>query len=147
MRQCEMGRIPQMKETIGEKADLFIDRRLEKMAKSLTSNSTIWRNLESALEKLTSDKKEGSLVISFLRSSYISNSQEFYVAYYEGDLFVEEEPDCIYFDMKRAFGGIEEDWHEINEELHQKFIRVLQEKKKRFEDGTWSGFILLWKIS
>lgn len=131
MKQCEMGRIPQMKEAIGEKADLFIGRHLEKLSKSLTSNrDTIWRDLESALEKLASDKKEGSLVISFLRSSYITNNQEFYIAYYEEEPFVEEEPDCIYFDMKRAFGGIEEDWHEIDEVLHQKFIRVFAGEKE-----------------
>ncbi len=131
MKQCEMGRFTQMKEVIGEKVDLLIEKRLQKLEKALTSKEeNIWRDLESVLRELTSDKKEGSLVISFLRSSYITNNQEFYIAYYEEEPFVEEEPDCIYFNMKRAFSGIEEDWNEIDEVLHQKFIRVFAGEKE-----------------
>lgn len=103
MKQCEMGRFTQMKEVIGEKVDLLIEKRLHKLEKSLTNKEeNIWRDLESVLRELTSDKKEGSLVISFLRSSYITNNQEFYIAYYEEEPFVEEEPDCIYFNMKKG---------------------------------------------
>lgn len=131
MKHYEMGRIAQMKETLGEKADFLLRRRFEKLEKLLNSNTdNIRNNLENALRELASDKEVGSLVISFLRSSYITNSHEFYIAYYEDDLFVKEEPDCIYFSMKPAFYGIEEDWNEIDEDLHKNFIRVFAGEKE-----------------
>ncbi len=131
MKHYEMERIAQMKEIIGEKADFLIDSRLEKLGKLLASNADSIRcDLEIALKKLVSDKKDGSLVMSFLRSSYILNSHEFYIACYEGEPFVEEEPDCTYFSMKSAFSGIEEDFYEMDEELHQNFIRVFAGEKE-----------------
>lgn len=131
MKQYEMERIGQMKEVIGEKADSLIDSCLKKLEKLLVGNADSIRNdLEIALKELAADKEEGSLVISFLRSSYILNNHEFYIAYYEGEPFVEEEPDCIYFSMKNALSGIEKDWHEMDEELHQNFIRVFAGEKE-----------------
>lgn len=131
MKHYEMERISQTKEVIGEKVDSLINSRLEKMEKLLVSNAdSIQNDLGIALTELTSDKKDGSLVISFLRSSYILKSHELYIAYYGGEPFVEEEPDCIYFNMKSIFSGIEEDWHEMDKELHQNFIRVFAGEKE-----------------
>ena len=131
MKNCEMGRITQMKEALGEKVDSLIYRHLEKLEKLLICNTdNIRKDMETVLKELASDKKDGSLVISFLRSSYILKSYEFYIAYYEGELFVEEEPDCVYFSMKSALRGIEEDWREMDEELHQNFIRVFAGEKE-----------------
>ena len=64
-----------------------------------------------------------------MRSSYIANSHEFYIAFYEEEPFVEEEPDCIYFRMKEVFDGLEEDWRELDEALHQHFIRIISGEK------------------
>lgn len=138
MKQSERGRIVQMKEVIGEKADLLIDRRLKKMEKSLASDKdAIWRDLESALKKLASDKTKGNLIISFLRSSYILNSQEFYIAYYEGEPFVEEEPDCIYLNMKRAFSGMVEAANEYYNNLQQNGEKYRQ--KAFLENNTYEA--------
>lgn len=126
-----MERVTHMKEVIEEKVDFLICKRLEKLEKLLNSNANKIRNdLETVLEELVSDEEEGSLVISFLRSSYILNSYEFYIAYYKDDLFVDEEPACIYFSMRSVFHGIEEDWCEINEELRKNFIRVFAGEKE-----------------
>lgn len=131
MKCYEMERIHQMKAVIGEKTDSLIGRRLEKMKKIFTNNTdNMQSDLETALTELISDKKVGSLVISFLRSSYILNTHEFYIAYYEREPFVEEEPDCIYFSMKSLFLGIEEDWREMDRELCQNFIRVFAGEKE-----------------
>ncbi len=127
----EMGRMIQMKEVIGEKTTSLLDRRLKRMEKNLIDNmDQTLQDLETTLVELASDKKDGSLVISFLRSSYILNSHEFYIAYYEGEPFVEEEPACVYFDMKSIFSGIEEDWKELDEELCHNFIRVFAREKE-----------------
>ena len=120
-----------MQELLESKLNFLISRRLDKIRKLYFENTYNMQNdLEIALIELVSDKTDGSLVISFLRSSYILKSYEFYIAYYEGELFVEEEPDCVYFSMKRALRGIEEDWREMDEELHQNFIRVFAGEKE-----------------
>ena len=130
MNQYKMGRMPQMKETVGEKADFLRNVRLKYIENLLESEkNSVRKDLEHVLEQLASDKKAGSLVISFLRSSYILNSHEFYIAFYEGEPFVEEEPAGIYFSMEKVFDGIEEDWREMDVALHQHFIRIISGEK------------------
>lgn len=130
MNQCKMERIPQMKELIGEKADALMNVRLKYIENLLESEkNSVQKELELALEQLMADRKEGSLVISFLRSSYILSSHEFYIAFYEGEPFVEEEPACIYFSMEKVFDGIEEDWREMDAALHKYFIRIIPGEK------------------
>ncbi|MCM1233943.1 MAG: hypothetical protein NC489_27875 [Ruminococcus flavefaciens] len=120
-----------MKEVLGEKVEFLVARRLEKMGRLLSSNSdNIQNDFEAVLRELTSDKKEGSLVISFLRSSYILNNHELYIAYYEGEPFVEEDPACAYFSMKSALSGVEKDWLEMNKDLCSNFIRVFAGEKE-----------------
>lgn len=120
-----------MQELLEDKLIFLISRRMDKIRTLYIENTFNIRNdLEIALKKLAADKTDGSLVISFLRSSYILNSYEFYIACYEGEPFVEEEPDCTYFSMKSTFSGIEEDFHEMDEELHQNFIRVFAGEKE-----------------
>lgn len=130
MNQCKMERIPQMKELIVTKADSLMNVRLKYIENLLDGDKvSVRKDLELALEQLMADRKEGSLVISFLRSSYILNSHEFYIAFYEGEPFVEEEPDSIYFSMEKVFDGIEEDWREMDAALHQHFIRIISGEK------------------
>ncbi|MDE7197426.1 MAG: hypothetical protein K2O15_00925 [Lachnospiraceae bacterium] len=130
MNQCKMERIPQMKELIREKADSLMSVRLKYIENLLESHKdSVRKDFELALERLVSEKNKGSLVISFLRSSYILNSHEFYIAFYEEEPFVEEEPADICFSMEKVFDGIEEDWHEMDEMLQQNFIRVFAGEK------------------
>lgn len=130
MNKYEMERMPQMKETIGEKADSLMNVRLKYIENLLESEkNSVRKDFGLALEQLMADRKEGSLVISFLRSSYILNSHEFYIAFYEEEPFVEEEPACIYFSMEKVFDGIEEDWRELDAALHQHFIQIISGEK------------------
>lgn len=120
-----------MQEFLEDKLIFLLGRRIDKVRELYIENTYSIRNdLEMTLKELAADKKKGSLVISFLRSSYISGSHEFYIAYYEGEPFVEEEPDCIYFSMKNAFSGIEKDWHEMDEDLYHNYIRVFAGEKE-----------------
>lgn len=131
MKRCETGRVPQMKERVGEKANFLLGRRIKEVEERLTGDTDqILRDLEAVFIKLVSGKEDGVLVISFLRSSYILNNHEFYIAYYEGEPFVEEEPSCLYFSIKSILGSIEEDWKELAEELHHHFIRVFAWEKE-----------------
>lgn len=86
MKHYEMERVAQMKEVIGEKTDSLTNSRLEKLEKLLIDSVDSIRNdLEIALKELASDKTDGNLVISFLRSSNILKNYEFYIAYYDGE--------------------------------------------------------------
>lgn len=131
MKKYKMDRVDQMKEILAEKKNLLINNRINKMEKAYLDNiCNIKVDLEKALRKLAPSQEGGRLAISFLRNSYIVNNHEFYIAYYKGDAFVEEEPECIYFSMQPLFSGIEEDLKEITDELHGKFIRVLPAEKE-----------------
>lgn len=130
MNQYKMERMPQMKESIGGKADSLMSVRLQSIENLLRSDKvSVRKDLELVMEQLAADRKEGSLVICFLRSSYILGSHEFYIAFYEEEPFVEEEPDSVYFSMKEVFDGLEEDWRELDETLHEHFIRVISGEK------------------
>lgn len=152
MKKYKMDRIDQMKEILAEKKNLLVNNRINKMEKAYLDNiCNIKVDLEKALRKLTLGKEGGRLVISFLRSSYIVNSHEFYIAYYKGDAFVEEEPECIYFSMQPLFSGIEEDLKEITDELHGKFIRVLSAEKEEacrwYMEHIYSQFIYVMETA
>lgn len=104
MKKYKMDRIDQMKEILTEKKNLLINNRINKMEKAYFDNiCNIKMDLEKALRNLASSREGGRLAISFLRSSYIVNGHEFYIAYYKRDIFVEEEPECIYFSLQPLF--------------------------------------------
>ena len=131
MKRCEMERIEQMKEFLEIKKDFLIKERINKMKGIFIENIDKKRNeMENALRELLPDENKGKLVISYLRSSYILNSHEFYVAYYEGEAFVEEEPSSTYLDLKLIFDEIDEDLQEMDQALHKKFIRVFAGEKE-----------------
>lgn len=131
MEHYEMERIAPMKDAIGEKANALINERLRKIEKLFIDNTdNIQSNLEAALKTLAGNRAVGSLAISFLRSSYISRSHEFYIAYYEDIPFVKEEPDCIYMNFQSLLKGMEEDFREIDDNLQKKFIRVFAGEKE-----------------
>lgn len=131
MKRCEIERVDQMKEFLESKVDFLINERIRKIENLYFSNAgNIQNDLETALKKLVSDRGSGKLVLSYLRSSYLLDNYEFYLAYYEGEIFVEEEPDCIYFDMQSGFSGIDEDLLELDESFHGKFVRVTMGEKE-----------------
>ena len=89
-------------------------------------------------------------MISFLRSSYITESHEFYIAYYFDEPFVEEEPDSRYYDLGLLFEGIDNDLECMNKELGKKFIRILSSEKEEirrwFVDNIYIGLGKSFKL-
>lgn len=152
MKKYKMDRIDQMKEILTEKKNLLINNRINKIEKAYFDNiCNIKTDLEKALRNLASSREGGRLAISFLRSSYIVNSHEFYIAYYKRDIFVEEEPECIYFSLQPLFSGTEEDLKEIIEELHKRFIRVLSAEKEEicrwYMEHIYSQFVYVMETA
>ncbi len=131
MKRCEMERISQMKEFIEAKKNVLIKERINKMKYLFIENIDNKKSeLQNILKELSKNKNEGKLVISYLRSSYILSSHEFYVAFYEEEAFVEEEPPCIYFDLNPIFDGVDVDLRKLDQALHENFIRIFAEEKE-----------------
>ena len=131
MKRFEMERIGQMKEFMEARKNVLIKERINKMKYLFVENIHNKKSeLENILKELSKNKNEGKLVISYLRSSYILSSHEFYVAFYEGEVFVKEEPPCIYFNLKPIFDGIDEDLRKLDQALHKKFIRIFAGEKE-----------------
>lgn len=131
MEHYEMERIAPMKIAIEEKANALISDRMKEIEKLLADNTdNIRSDLEAALKGMAGNRVTGSLAISFLRSSYISRSHEFYIAYYEDIPFVEEDPDCISMNFRPILKGMEEDLREIDDNLQKNFIRVFAGEKE-----------------
>lgn len=152
MKKYKMDRIDQMKEVLIEKKNCLVNNRIIAMEKVYLDNMcNIKADLEKALKKLMSGKENGKIAISFLRSSYIVNGHEFYIAYYKRDIFVEEEPECIYFSLQPLFSGTEEDLKEIIEELHKRFIRVLSAEKEEiyrwYMEHIYSQFVYVMETA
>ncbi|MDE7322834.1 MAG: hypothetical protein K2N73_08870 [Lachnospiraceae bacterium] len=118
--------------------DKFVERRLE----------TIWTEFAKAVEapvkKLAGQKIDGAVVISYLRSSIVTGSHVFYIAYYNGEPFVEEEPESIYLDLHQIFEVAEADCMEINRILGRKFVRVLDSEKE--EIRRWYLYLVYERL-
>lgn len=121
----KMERVQQMKDGLKEKKDFLLRKRCEKIEDMFINNiGNMQENFIKIIEELASERDGGSLVISYLRSSYILGNHEFYIAYYKEEPFVEEEPDCCYFNMSPILNGIEEDLKEMKCILYMNYIRV-----------------------
>lgn len=131
MEQCELERTKPIRNFLTGTADRLLEERVRKIKGMVCGNiENIKDRLFHILDELVSDKEGGGLVISYLRSSYISGSHELYVAYYVEDAFVEEQPDHAYLDMRRLLESAEEDVRELNGSLEKEFIRILSAEKE-----------------
>ena len=138
-----MERIDAMKaflcETVdGFVLDDFVGERLYKM------QDGFGKELEKTVRKMAVHKTEGIVSISYLRSSIVTGSHEFYIAYYKDELFVEEEPEAVYLGMEQLFQGTESDCVEIFQILGKKFIRFLASEKE--EIRRWYIWLLYERL-
>lgn len=119
------------RQSMEEEINVLLENRLTVIEELCRNNIKAVRDgLTDALKKLALSNGEGSLTISYLRSSYITCSHFFYIAYYEDELFVAEEPGGFYFDISGLFAGIEEDFTQINRRLTGNYIRVFDSEKE-----------------
>lgn len=131
MEQCELERIKPIRDFLTDERNRLLEERLKGIECLIRDNvGNIKGKLTDTLNELVLNKETGVLTISYLRSSYISGSHEFLITYYAGEVFVEEEPDCIFMDMCVLFENAEEDVHELNRKLEKGFIRVLPAEKE-----------------
>lgn len=129
MERTGMERVDAMiaylqKTSEGMTLDKFVERHL----------GTIWTEFAKAVEEpvrnLLEQKTDGAVVVSYLRSSIVTGSHEFYIAYYNGKPFVEEEPEGMYLGLRHIFVDAETDCMEIIRILGKRFVRLLDSEKE-----------------
>lgn len=150
MARCELERIKEMKNFLECTEEDLLKKRMDKIQSICRNEEKVKEELHEIIEELTEGKEAGSIVISFLRSSYITESHEFYIAYYFDEPFVEEEPDSRYYDLGLLFEGIDNDLECMNKELGKKFIRILSSEKEEirrwFVDNIYIGLGKSFKL-
>ena len=101
MERCGLDRLEEMKEYLGQEKEQLLMQRMEEAGRRFGDKGCGCKaDLEVIIKGLAMGRAEGSVVIASLRSGYITGDGEFYVAYYAGPPFVEEEPDSVCYSMK-----------------------------------------------
>lgn len=140
MEEYGMERIMQMKAFLEEVKEITTARRFKKIEEKLRENVRNVRNdLRGSMETLASGRTGGGITMSYLRSSYITNSHELYIAYYEEEPFVTEGPENICFSLKLLFEGIENDLQELYGKLNESFIRIFKGEKEEIRRWYMEG--------
>ena len=146
MEPNQLGRLEDMKEFLREDAETLRRERRKKADAIYADRGQVIKNdLETVLKGLADGKGDGRLVISCLKSSYITGSFDFYIAFYAGEPFVEEEPDSAYYSMAVLLDGIGEDLERMGKKLRGKFIRVMSSETEEIRRWYMEGFHGEWQ--
>lgn len=118
-----------------EEIEQLLEHRIQNMIKNYENiKVTVCAELNEKLIRIIKER-EGCVVISFLRSSYITKSNKFKVSFYEQELFVEEKPASFLYSMDTFLAGIEEDINRLWTITEKKFVQVYlwrKEELRRF---------------
>ncbi len=125
-----MDRIKEMKEFLQDAEEILLQQRIDKIKLICMSEENTRREIQTIIDGMTMERTGGCIVVSCLRSSYITGSHEFGIAYYADEPFVDEEPDCVYYNLGLLFEGIEDDLQYMNKELRNKYIRIMASEKE-----------------
>lgn len=112
----------EMSEQLEEVMEDLAEQRIEKQKTGYEKDRI---KLWVKIQEMAAGKEVGSITLSYLRSGYITKKYNFYMAYHEGELFVEEESQYRYVDMSGFMEDLEEDFETICREAKKRFIRVL----------------------
>lgn len=115
-----------LQEDIEQLEKLRIQKMVEVYEAEKASILAIWN------EKLDYiiGKRKGFVMISFLRSSYITRHHKFKIAFYEKDLFVEENPPAFSYSATLFLEGVEEDIEYLWKKTEREFIQVFSWRKE-----------------
>lgn len=133
-----MEQLEKMKSVLSDDMRLLLDNRIHNMLRFYEKNKkTIISELIDKINSLNT-KDSGRIIISYLRSSYVTRSNRFKIAFYTGEPFVEMYPQKIYFNMTPILEGIDEDVNQLVKILYKQFINVFswyQEEIRRLYFG------------
>lgn len=118
-----MERFQEMIESVEALLTKIIEEKILHIIDEYKSDKSFVEELYMRMKELTTDT-EGCLCISYLRSSYITGSNDFQVAYYSEDLFVEEYPECFYYRVSISPQDTKNDIQYLRTHLQKQFIRI-----------------------
>ena len=148
MEKKQMDRVPEMLEHIKEDmAEKIVAWQRQMLSED---TNTIKSMIIEMLEKATDS--EDYIVISYLRSSYITGSHRFKLAIYNEEPYVETFPPYKLIDMTPYYQDIDEDFEGFVEKLKSEFIRILGseiEEVRRFymEQLYFESMVFFQKIA
>ncbi len=125
-----MDRIGEMKEYLYDVEESMLEERISMMKACCRNHENIRQEITHVIDGVTMNRVDGCVVISYLRSSYITGSHAFYIAQYADEPFVEEEPDSVYYSMGLLFEGVEADYRSLIKLLSEKYIRIMASEKE-----------------
>lgn len=126
-----MERLQQMKDLLKETEEMLLEQRIKKMNLLCHNNqNNVKTNCICALSGLALEREDVKIVISYLRSSYITESHKFFIACYVDEPFMEEEPDCIFLDLQCLFIDVDEDLRIMNKELEGQLVQIFSSFKE-----------------
>ncbi len=125
-----MDRIEEMKDFLRDTEEWMLEERINMMKAYCKSHENVRQEIAYIIDGVIMNRQEGCVVISYLRSSYITESHAFCIAQYTDEPFVEEEPDSMYYSMRALFEGIEDDYKKLNKLLGSKYIRIMASEKE-----------------
>lgn len=125
MGKRKMERIDEMKDCLKEEKEELAKERIRKM-----KAQGIEEGFSKTLEQWSIGREKGSIVIAFLRSSYLTKSHKWYIGFYDGEPFVEEEREKMYYPLPSMFQEIKEDFLLLRKKLEKKFPRLLSSEEE-----------------
>lgn len=145
MEQTGLERVDAMREYLQEapedvRLDVIVERRLG------TIRTEFAKAVETPVRKLVGGKTGGMVVIAYLRSSIVTGSHVFCIAYYKGEPFVEEEPERVYLDLRGVFKDAEADCMEMNRILGKNLCGFWMRRRRRYADGICICFMNGWVL-
>lgn len=145
-----MDRIEEMKDFLHDAEECILEERIQRMKACCKSHESIKQEIVYIIDGVIMNRQEGYVVISYLRSSYITGSHAFYIAQYADEPFVEEEPDSVYYSMGSLFEGVEEDYRRLHKLLESKYIRIMASEKEEvrrwYMDNIYSKLYEVFKL-
>ena len=146
MEEHPLARANGMMSFLTDAMERLLEQRIRKQRTACEDSKV---RLQQEIQKMAEGNKDGKIVLCYSRSEYITKSYYFYMAYYEGEMFVDDEPECQYIDMSGFMDGVEEDFEVISREIEKKYIRVTTGEKEylceQYMDRLYREFMSVLK--
>ena len=118
-----LERLEKIKEVFMEKKEVLFMKRLETIENLLRQEKKNGK-WKKAIGSFLLQKEEGYLVLSFLRSSYLTKSHKFLLAFYREEPFLEEEPDRMILDLYYFFAPASADLQKLKKEMEKQLPHI-----------------------
>jgi len=141
-----MERMQEMIEAIQAEIENAVDKKKKQWQQLETRE--VKTKVQAFLEKQGATI-EGHLVLTYLKSSYITNHHKFKIAIYLDEPFVELYPPRDYISMKPLFVDVETDMDVFTKRLKQDFSRMMaseiEELRKYYMELLYIESVMFFK--